>query len=334
MRKKRFLLLILLVILFIIFTKYNGALKSFLLDFINPIKIAYLRFTNISDSYLKQQENILKLQKENNKLKKLLIEQSNYIEQLSDIYKLLPSLAKKPYKSIYLTDTISYVKLNRLNEVILTTPKNFTFKNSKPYGLMQDDVAAGMAQYSDGKLYGYLLSNPKCTFSVFIGEDKINGIAQGDNKDGMIIKFIPRWSKIQIGDAVKTSGLDSIFFPNIVVGVVTDIKTLDRYKEAKIKVYANLSKPSTFFLISDPTPYITTDYTPNTSFPTNVYPFIKVNKKESVNSNTTQTKDNIVEPESIKEEEYQELFNSKFIWQKRLDIEEEPSKNRWSPKNN
>ncbi len=331
MKKRRFLLLILLVILFIIFTKYNGAIKSFLLDFINPVKIAYLRFTNISDSYLKQQENILKLQKENNSLKKVLIEQSNYIGQLSHIYKLLPSLVKKPYKSIYLTNTISYIKLNRLNEVILTTPKNFAFKNKKPYGLMQNDFVAGIAQYIDGKLYGYLLSNPKCTFSVFIGKNKINGIAQGDNKDGMIIKFIPRWSKVQIGDIVKTSGLDSIFFPDIIVGVVSDVKTLDRYKEAKIKVYAKLSKPSLFFLISDPTPYLTTDYTPNTSFPTKLYPFIKVNKNENSQNDTTQTKEDVVEPESLKEEDYQELFNSKIIWQNRLDVEEKATKKRWSP---
>ncbi len=334
MRKRRFLLLVLLVILFIIFTKYNGAIKSFLLDFINPVKIAYLRFTNISDSYLKEQENILKLQKENSELKKVLIEQANYIGQLSQIYKLLPSLVNKPYKSIYLTNTISYIKLNRLDEVILTTPKNFVFKNKKPYGLMQNDYVAGIAQYIDGKLYGYLLSNPKCTFSVFIGKDRINGVAQGDNKGGMIVKFIPRWSKVEIGDIVKTSGLDSIFFPNIVVGVVTDVKTLDRYKEAKIKVYAKLSKPSLFFLISDPTPYLTTDYTPNTSFPKKLYPFIKINKKDNINNDTTQTKDNIVEPESLKEEDYQELFNSKIIWQNQLDIEKKQSEKRWSPKNN
>ena len=335
MKKRRFILLILLVILFVVFTKYNGVAKSFLLDFINPVKIAYLKFTNISDSYLKQQENILKLQKENSELKKLLIEQSNYIEQLSKIYKLVPSLARKPYKSIYITNTISYIKLNRLNEIILTTPKNFKFQDKKPYGLMQNDVASGIAQYIDGKLYGYLLSNPKCTFSVTIGKDRVNGIAQGDNKDGMIIKFIPRWSKIQIGDIVKTSGLDSIFFPNIVVGVISDVKTLDRYKEAKIKVYAKLSNPSLFFLISDPTPYLTTDYTPNTSFPTKVYPFIKVNEKQDTQNETSQTKEDTIEPKSVDEQEYLKLFNSKFIWQNRLEFEDETAKpttnKKWSP---
>jgi len=321
MKKRSLLLLIVLTILFVIFTKYNGIAKSFLIDFINPIKIAYLKFTDISDSYLKQQENILKLEKENRKLNKLLIEQSNYIEQLSKIYKLIPSLVKKPYKNIYIINTISYVKLNKLNELMLTTPKNFKFQEKKPYGLMQNDVASGIAQYKNGKLYGYLLSNPKCTFSVMIGNKEISGVAQGDNRGGMTIKFIPRWSKVQIGDIVKTSGLDNIFFPNIPVGTVTDIKLLDRYKEATVKVFANLSKPSAFFLISDPTPYLTTDYMPNTSFPNKVYPFVPVEKDEESNNETTQTKDTTIEPKHMNEEEYLELFNSNIIWQTPLKLD-------------
>ncbi len=321
MKKRSLLLLIILTVLFVIFTKYNGISKSFLLDFINPIKVAYLKVTNISDSYLKQQENILRLQEENSKLKKLLIEQSNYIEQLSKIYKLIPSLVKKPYKNIYIVNTISYVKLNKLNELMLTTPTNFKFQEKKPYGLMQNDVASGIAQYRSGKLYGYLLSNPKCTFSIIIGNKKVSGIAQGDNRGGMTIKFIPRWSKIQIGDVVKTSGLDNIFFPNIPVGTITDIKLLDRYKEAKVKVFANLAKPSVFFLISDPTPYLTTDYMPKTSFPNKVYPFVPIDKEHQTNNDTTQTKEESVEPEYMNETEYLEIFNSNIIWQNPLNLD-------------
>ena len=308
MKKRGFLLLIVAVIVFVIVNRYNGATKSFFLDLINPVKVAYLKATNISDSYLKQQENILRLEEENNRLKKLLIEQSNYIQELSKIYKLLPSLAKKPYKSIYLTNTISYVKLNRLNEIMLTTPKNFEFKDNKPYGLLQNDVAAGIANKKDGKLHGYLLSNPKCTFSVIIGNKKVNGIAQGDKKDGMIIKFIPRWSNIQIGDIVKTSGLDNIFFPNIPVGIVSDIKLLDKYKEAKIKVYANLTKPTIFFLISDSTPYLTVDYLPKTSFSKKAYPYIPIKNSNKKSIEAEQTQESAIEPKKIDEKDYLNLF--------------------------
>ncbi len=323
MKKRSLLLLIILIILFVIFTKYNGAAKSFLLDIINPLKVTYQKITNISDSYIVQQRKILELEEENNKLKQTLIKQSVLMNQLTEIYKVLPSLEKKPYKNIYIVDTISYVKLNKLNEILLTTPKNFKFKKNKPYGFLQNDVAAGIALYDDGKLYGYLLSNPKCRFSVKIGKYEVNGVAQGDNKDGMVIKYIPRWSKISIGDKVVTSGLDNIFYPNVTVGTVTDIKLLDRYKEARVNVAANLSKPSVFFLIAEAKPYLTTNYIPKTSFPNKVYPFVPIDSNISIDNNeTTQTKENIVEPEYMNEQEYLKLFNSDIIWQNPLKFDQ------------
>ncbi len=318
MRKRSFLLLFLLVVIFIISTKYNGKVRSFFLDFINPIKIMYNKVTNLSDEYLEQTKTIQKLKKENLDLKRVLLEQSVYINELSKIYKLVPSLAKKPYKNLYLVNTISYVKLNKLDEIILTTPTNLKFNKDKLYGLIQKDVAGGIAQYKEGKLYGYLLTNPKCTFSAAIGENKANGIAQGNGNDGLIVKFIPRWSNIKVGDRVKTSGLDNIFFPNIPVGVVTKIETLDAYKQATVKIFARLANPSLFFLISDPTPYLTTDYTPDTTFPGKVYPFVAIDKNESRETRVNQTKDDLVIPFFDKEKDIKDLFNLDLIWQNRV----------------
>ncbi len=321
MKKRSFLLLIALIIALIISAKYNGAIKGFILDFINPIKMTYLKLTRISDNYLEEQKNIIRLKKENEKLNKLLINQANYIEQLTKIYKLLPSLSKLPYKSIYLVDTISYVKLNRLNEIILTNPKKVKLKEDKLYGLIQKDVAAGIARKINGKLYGYLLSHPQCRFSVIIGKEKISGIAQGDNKNGMIVKFIPRNSKIKIGDIVKTSGLDNIFFPDIPVGVVKGVKTLSTYKLAQISIYAKLENPNIFFLISDATPYLTTNYMPQTSFPNKVYPFVRGDKPETNSSSSAiQTQENIVEPKTLDEKDYLNIINSKIIWDNKLEI--------------
>jgi len=323
MKKRSFLLLVFLVIIFVITTRYNGAVRSFILDFINPIKVSYLKFQNLSNSYLKQQEKIIKLQKENNRLNKLLIEQSNYIDQLAKVYKLIPSLVKQPYKSIYLVDTISYVKLNKLNEIMLTTPKDLNLTEGKLYGLIQKDVVAGVAEYKGSKLYGYLISNPKSTFSVLIGKDNVNGIAQGDGFNGLIVKYIPRWSKVEVGDKVRTSGLDNVFYPNVPVGIVKEVKTLDRYKEAKVQVYANLSKPSIFFLIADATPYITNDYVPKTTFPNINYPFVKVGEEQNQPTKAEQTKDDIVEPTDVKESDYLDILDSNIFWQKSLQIEEQ-----------
>jgi rod shape-determining protein MreC len=201
---------------------------------------------------------------------------------------------------------------------MLTTPKNFKYNPKKLYGLIQKDVATGVAKFEGNKLYGYLLSNKKSIFSVVIGDNRVNGIAQGDGKYGMVVKYIPKWSKIKVGDIVKTSGLDNIFFPNITVGKVIAIKNLDTYKSAKVEIYANLSNPSIFFLVADATPYLTTDYTPDTSFPNHPYPFVPAASKSDVNNSATQTKDEVANPELEQEQDYNKIFN--FNLYKQLEL--------------
>ncbi len=315
MKKRGLFLLFLFLFLFIIFSRYNNATRNFLLDLINPIKIKYTQVFSKIQSFLKRDEEISKYQNKIVKLQTKVAYLSFYMNQLSILCKDLPSLEKKPYKNIYLVNTISYVKLNKYNEIMLTKP-NTTLKKDHLYGLIQGENAAGVAKLENGKLYGYLLSNPKCTFSVKIGNNEIPGLAQGDGSKSIIIKFIPRWSQIKVGDEVKTSGLDNIFFPNIPVGQITQIQTLDRYKEAKVKVYANLLKPKLFFLIADATPYITTNYEPNTSFPGKVYPFIPLKQVQNKPASATQTQAEPITPTPLKEQDYLQLYN--YFWQNDL----------------
>jgi rod shape-determining protein MreC len=67
----------------------------------------------------------------------------------------------------------------------------------------------------------------------------------------MIIKFIPKWHNVQVGEKVLTSGLDGIFFANIPVGVVTKVEVQSSYTVAHIKTYSDIFHPKTFFLIND-----------------------------------------------------------------------------------
>ncbi len=314
MKKKILFLLFFFTISFFLLI-YNNKLKNIILTKIAiPIKISYHNFIENFEEFFHQKEELARCKKKVIKLQKKLDINTYFLKQTSEILKILPSLKKKPYKSIYLVQTISYVKLNKLNEIMLTKPKIKLQKN-KLYGLIQEDYAAGVAEYKDGNLYGYLLSNPKCTFSVKIGKN-IPGVAQGDGAYGLIVKFIPRWSKIHIGDKVTTSGLDNIFFPDITVGKITDIKILDRYKEAKVKIAANLFEPKLFFFISNAAPYLTTDYKPENAFPGRIYPFVQIEQNNSTETNATQTVDEIINPTPIKEQNYLQLYN--YFWQQKM----------------
>ena len=253
MKTRIFIIILLLMILGILLTRNDDRITDALLNVINPIKQNYKAFTqeieNKGQSYLFQQESIERLSKENRILRKRLLEQTHYIRQVKEIYDILPQLSKLPPKSVSLTSTISYVKLNSFSQIILTKPKRLNDK--KIYGLMQGSVVAGIARVKHNQLYGYLTSDPKCRFSVFVGEQKAPGIAIGVEKNTMVVKFIPKWHRIEKGDKVVTSGLDNIFFAGLPVGVVTKVDIQSAYKIAYIKTYADIFHPKVFFLIED-----------------------------------------------------------------------------------
>jgi len=238
----------------VLLSRNDARITDTLLGIINPIKQNYKNLTqNLEDkshSYIFQKESIEKLSHENHILRKRLLEQMHYIEEVKNIYQVLPDLSRIPVNNISITETISYVKLNSFSQIILTKPKGLV--EDKLYGLIQGRVVGGIARVHDNQLYGHLTSDDKCRFSVFIGESKAPGIALGREKNEMLVKFIPKWHKLQEGDKVITSGLDGIFFANIPVGIVTKVEVRSSYTVAHIKTYSDIFHPKTFFLINDP----------------------------------------------------------------------------------
>ena len=317
MKTRLVIIAILLLMLTVLLTRNDERITDMLLGIINPIKQNYKNLTQgieeKSHSYIFQKESIEKLGRENRILRKRLLEQTHYIQQVKNIYNVLPKLSKLPIHNISISETISYVKLNSFSQIILTKPKDLT--QHKLYGLIQGKVVAGTARVHNDQLYGYLTSDDKCRFSVFIGDDKAPGIATGKKANEMTIKFIPKWHKIKVGDKVKTSGLDDIFFSNIPVGIVTKIEVQSSYKVAHIKTYSDIYHPKTFFLINDAKATIAEDFDSNV---TRLKPFrviTVVNKEQnlsmffrkdtnqstalisSIPSRIDQTQEETVEPE-------------------------------------
>ncbi len=242
MKTRLVIIVILLLVLTVLLTRNNERITDTLLGIINPIKQNYQNITqdleDKSHSYIFQKESIEKLSRENRILRKRLLEQTHYIKQVKNIYDVLPKLSRLPIHNISITETISYVKLNSFSQIILTKPKGLI--EDELYGLIQGTVVAGIAQVRNNQLYGYLTSDDKCRFSVFAGEEKAPGIAIGTGTNEMIIKFIPKWHKIEVEDKVVTSGLDNIFFADVPVGVFTKVELQSSYKVAHIKTYSDI----------------------------------------------------------------------------------------------
>jgi len=264
MKPRLLFFLLLLLVLFVLVARSNHSVQDTILNIVSPIKQNYKNLTqsveNRGKSYIFQKENIQKLTKENKKLRKYLLDQTHYLQQVSSLFKKIPSLEKLPHRSMELVDTISYVRLNSFNEIMLSRPQKAKLKEEHLYGLIQNDVVGGTAIQRGDHLYGYLTSNSRCRFGVFVGPNRAPGIAEGVDKDTMVIKFIPKWAKVDVGDKVETSGLDGTFFANVPVGSVKKVKIESSYKTAYIKTYNDTLHPDYFFLIADTTPYLASAY--------------------------------------------------------------------------
>lgn len=322
MKTRLVIIVILLLILTVLLTRNDERITNTLISIINPLKQHYKNFTqdieDKSQSYIFQKESIEKLTRENRVLRQRLLEQTHYIKQIKDIYSVLPALERYPVQNISITDTISYVKLNSFSQILLTTPKNL--KKEKLYGLIQKNVVAGIAQVKNNQLFGYLTSDKKCRFSVFIGPKSAPGIAEGLQQNEMLVKFIPKWYEINEGDKVVTSGLDAIFFENIPVGIVTKTELHSSYKVAYIKTYSDIFHPKTFFLINDAKATLVENFDSNETRLSSTYytvpKTIESNASKefaddlnmstkvisSIPKRIDQTQDDVVEPETLTEE--------------------------------
>jgi rod shape-determining protein MreC len=217
-----------------------------------PIKQSYLEVSNSIDNsihkYLVQAKSIEKLKDENLLLRKYLYQQKINLIELKQLNQYNEKKFNN-FENILRVQTISYIKLNDFSQIYLTKGK--ALEQDKIYGLIQKNVVAGIALKGEGPLKGILLSNPICQFSTFIGDKKTPGIAKGIDAQSIEVNFIPKWSKIKVGDKVMTSGLDNIFLPEIPVGVVSNILTKSTYKTAIVTTYADVLHPNFFYLVKE-----------------------------------------------------------------------------------
>ena len=252
MKNSKFIFLSLFIITIIFLLRKEESFQDKFATVTLPIKESYLNVTNsvkdAKERYLDQADSIKELKNENLLLRKYLYQQKIRIVKLEALHTYNEDKFNL-HKNILRVQTISYKKLNDFSQIYLT--KGSELKQDKIFGLIQKNVAAGIAIKTDEPLKGILLSNEECQFSTFIGEKKRPGIAKGIDAQHMEVNFIPKWSQINIGDKVVTSGLDNIFLPNIPVGVVTKVITQSTYKTAIIKVHADVLHPNFFYLVKE-----------------------------------------------------------------------------------
>jgi len=245
---KKNLLFLSLFLLFFISLKYSF-LREKILFITDVIKKEYILFIdffeNIYQKHFHQKEKIEFLLKKNRELKKYFLVYSALQDEFNTLKKSCNINFSYKFNFKFVR-AISYTKLNDFSSLWLEFED---FNESKIYGLVKDNYAAGIVVAQDHRAKALLNTNQKCSYGVEIGKSKAPGVAIG-SKDGFLkVEFIPLYKRVKIGDEVVTSGMDKIFIYGIKVGKVVKVDNIGSFKVALVKPYANLSHPKYFWVI-------------------------------------------------------------------------------------
>lgn len=228
---------------------YTNIIQYPIISALNSVKISY---HNVSEFIQKSivhhfyQESRIsefedKLQKyENNHLvmQQLASEISDLFAQNNSNFNVHPE--------VQLVRAISYQKFGDFNSVWLEIDD---YNASRIYGLTYKELVAGIVISHEGRALGLLNRDIKSSYAVYVGEEKAPGIAHGNGAQNLVVKFIPAWYYINVGDEVITSGLDEIFFKGLKVGTVLSVTKSQGYQNAVIEPYYKNNDPNYFHII-------------------------------------------------------------------------------------
>lgn len=195
------------------------------------------------NSHFYQAHEIQVLRAENLELRKQVNLLNTLANELNQILKDTKSTKFVP--DVQISRVLSYINIGDYNKFWIDFKG---LKDDEIKGAIYQGNTAGIVTLKDGNAIVILQNDPKSSFSVSIGKDQIPGIATGDGKN-VIIKFIPQWLNIEVGDEVFTSGLDNVFFAGIPVGKIKEIIDEDLYKSAVIEPYFKENIPTFLYII-------------------------------------------------------------------------------------
>jgi rod shape-determining protein MreC len=237
----------LFIVLAVISINYANGLRGFVTDISTFAAKQYFSLkksaSNKLSEHFNQQDEIKSLREQNAKLEERALVLNAVSSKLNSMLIAANISAYAP--KTQLVRALSYSEFGDYNRVWLDFPN---FNASKIYGLIYQGYSAGIVTQSGGKALALLQYDPKSAFSVYMGNNKIKGIAFGA-EDKIEVKYIPLWTEPKVGDEVITSGLDNIFFEGVKVGKISWVYKDESYFTAVVKPYANADIPGFFHVI-------------------------------------------------------------------------------------
>lgn len=233
---------------------FNDGVLSASLNVTSRVELFFVnkqeQFSNFIAKHFRQSREISQLKEtlkehEKNTLTILALEKN--IEKLE---KLLSINTPPSLPLIYLSKAYAYAKLGNHSQILLHSIDALNHPEGRIFGMVKNNVAAGIAIKKPYGLLGILNTDERVSYGVYVGDKKHPGIFR-NIRGKAVVDYIYAWSEINIGDEVKTNGLDLIFFEGIKVGKVKNIFQEYGYLVAELDIYYKNEEIDYFYLVDN-----------------------------------------------------------------------------------
>lgn len=257
--RRFYVIIVALCIIVAIAFGYIPFLQEYTLDITLHIKKYYNdkkeNLTLFINDYMNQATQIKNMRE---KIEQLEIDSIKYKALQAEFDNLHYALENERHYSdpdVHLVKVLSYMTLGTYTKIWM----DYTHLSDEPkiFGLVKDGYAIGIAKMVDNHLLGILNGDRDCSYSVYIGENRVPGTLRTMENGDIVIDYIPAWQSIKSGDNVVTSGLDGIFFEDVQVGVIGSIKPENGYLHAELKPHRFSNRLSYVWLIDTKIPQTT-----------------------------------------------------------------------------
>lgn len=186
---------------------------------------------NTADKNLKLKEEVSRLLLENAQLENLLVENKRLAESLQII-------SKEKWKGLWAK--VAYREPSRRGTIIVDKGSQNGVGLRAPVIAIQDGkvgLVGKVIEVSPAASKILLSSDEDFSVAVFLSQSKKEGLAVGDTKGGMLIKYLTLGQDLTDGERVYTSVSSAIFPDGILIGFLgpkSTQKTEDSFISAKI----------------------------------------------------------------------------------------------------
>lgn len=258
----RFLLIFVGIVIFCLVVGLVSPLRQIALNLSLQIKSFYdskkENFTLFIDNYTNQAATIKQMREQISKLEEQNIKYESLKAEYDNLFYSTGIERHYIDPDVHLVRSISYAALGLYTKIWIDYTSEV--RNEKIFGLIKDGYAIGIAKWVDSHLLGILNGDTECSYSVYIGDNRVPGILRTLQNGRIIIDYIPSWQSVKSGDIVKTSGLDGIFFEGVQVGILGNVKYENGYLRADITPYNFSNQLSYIWLIDTKIAQTTTLY--------------------------------------------------------------------------